>query len=362
MRKRILILTGGGDVPGLNNLIKWSTKSLLDESLSKPGEYEVIGIKHGFKGLLSKDIDRNIIPLDESTVRTWDRVGGTNLGSGRDKLEEEKGHFDIIEDNLDLLKCYAVEVVGGNDHMGYNAYKLYQRGIRVVGVPKTIDGDVKGTEKVIGISTAIQFNGEMINRLKTTAGSHNMIFFYETMGRKAGWLALKSAIAGQTSLVLVPEFPFRLEALCRRIQDRRNNGHRYDIIVISEGAKIQGYEETVQDDSLDAYGNVKLGGISALVANLVKKELGYETRHVIPGHLQRGGTPNQQDLELSMQFGIAAAQLIKEGNFGNYVVFRHGQTGYRPLEESLKDPKLVSLKHYSPERLTYQRTLELLRL
>lgn len=360
MKKRIGVLTSGGDVPGINNAIKWVTKTLLDEKITKPGEYEVIGIKKGFRGL--HDNPKGILKLDEKIVRTWDREGGTKLGSSRYKLDT-KEKIEQVMDNLNDLNVYALVVIGGNDHMGYNGYQLQKERINVIGIPKTIDGDVYGTEKVIGFDTELEFNGNMIKRLKTTAGSHDTIFFFETMGRKAGWLALKSAKVGQVNLVLIPEYRYSLDHLCEEISRRRIEGARYDIVVVSEGAWPKEYESSLDKREKDEFGNIAEGGVAAFLEQYVKNNCRFDTRKVVLGHLQRGGAPNHDDLQLSMDFGITAAELIKADKFGNYVVFRHGKIKYRPLEEKIAKSRGVTLgKFYDKDRLTYKRRGNLIRV
>jgi 6-phosphofructokinase len=246
MKMKIAILTGGGDCPGLNGAIKWVTKSALDPKLvqKRSVAFEVVGIVEGWRGLVDinpddpKSCDRYLKHLDEETVRTWDRYGGTNLGTSRtNPFNPKNDRSERLIENIKKLGIDVVAVLGGEDTLGV-AYKLHKVGVKTVGIPKTIDNDLTGTEYSLGYDTAVNVITEEIDRLRTTAGSHSRIFVVETMGRHAGWLALHGGECSGAYIILIPEHPFDIDEVCELLRERKGREIHYSIIVASEGAKL----------------------------------------------------------------------------------------------------------------------------
>jgi 6-phosphofructokinase 1 len=325
---RIGVLTGGGDAPGLNPAIKGLVYRGSELGL------EVIGLLDGWRSLLNPAPD--VLPLDRETVRRWDRDGGTNLGSSRTnpfkQLTEEGAHdrSDEVVENIERLQIEALVVCGGEDTMGVGA-KLAQRGVRVVGVPKTIDKDLAGTDYTLGFDTALRNITEVLERSRTPAGSHGWVQIVEVMGRHAGHLALWSAVAGQAHLILIPEHPFRYERVFHLLRDRLGKSDlsrgpswrpRYSVIVVAEGARAEDGEMVTIDDRHDAFGHVRLGGIGEVLARRISSETHYEARAVTLGHPQRGGPPSAIDRIMGMLFGARAAEAVAEGQFGKMVSAR----------------------------------------
>ncbi|HKG45224.1 MAG TPA: ATP-dependent 6-phosphofructokinase [Pyrinomonadaceae bacterium] len=327
--KRVGVLTGGGDAPGLNPAIKGLVYRGSELGL------EVIGLYDGWRSLVNPMPD--VLPLDRETVRRWDRDGGTNLGSSRTnplKQSNEGGASpdrsqEVIK-NIEHLKLDALVACGGEDTLGVAA-ALAQKGVRIVGVPKTIDKDLAGTDYTLGFDTALRNVTEVIERSRTPAGSHGWVQVVEVMGRHAGHLALWSGVAGQASMILIPEHPFRYERvfqlLSARLGDpnlprRSSRPPRYSVIVVAEGASAQGGEMVMLDDHRDAFGHVRLGGVGEVLAKRIAAETPYESRAVVLGHPQRGGPPSPTDRIMGMMFGARAAEAVAEGRFGTMVSAR----------------------------------------
>lgn len=326
---RIGVLTGGGDAPGLNPAIKGLVYRGSELGL------EVIGLLDGWRSLLNPPPE--VLPLDRETVRRWDRDGGTNLGSSRtnpfkqlnDEGEAHDRSEEVVE-NIQRLQIEALVVCGGEDTMGVGA-KLAQRGVKVVGVPKTIDKDLAGTDYTLGFDTALRNVSEVIERSRTPAGSHGWVQIVEVMGRHAGHLALWSGVAGQSYLILIPEHPFRYERVFHLLRERLGESDlsrgplrrpRYSVIVVAEGARAEDGEMVTIDDRHDAFGHVRLGGIGEVLARRIASETPYEARAVILGHPQRGGPPSPIDRIMGMLFGARAADAVAEGEFGKMVSAR----------------------------------------
>ena len=323
---RIGVLTGGGDAPGLNPAIKGLVYRGSELGL------QVIGLLDGWRSLLNPAPE--VLPLDRETVRRWDRDGGTNLGSSRTnpfkQVSEEGETHDRSEEvveNLERLQLEALVVCGGEDTMGVGA-KLAQRGVRVVGVPKTIDKDLAGTDYTLGFDTALRNITEVLECSRTPAGSHGWVQIIEVMGRHAGHLALWSGVAGQAHLILIPEHPFRYERVFHLLRDRLGESDlsrgpsrrpRYSVIVVAEGARAEDGEMVTIDDRHDAFGHVRLGGIGEVLARRITSETHYEARAVILGHPQRGGAPSPIDRIMGMLFGARAAEAVAENQFGKMV-------------------------------------------
>jgi 6-phosphofructokinase 1 len=366
MTKKIAILTGGGDCPGLNGAIKWVTKSALDPDLvqKRSVSFEVVGIAEGWKGLVEvdpsdpKSCARHIKYLDEEIVRTWDRYGGTNLGTSRtNPFNPKNDRSEILMNNIKKLGIDVVVVLGGEDTLGV-AYKLHMLGVKTVGIPKTIDNDLTGTEYSLGYDTAINVITEEIDRLRTTAGSHNRIFVVETMGRHAGWLALHGGECSGAYIILIPEHPFDMDTVCELLRKRKGREIHYSIIVTSEGAKLSGKQEFTRDDKVDDFGHTTLGGVASYIANEIETRCGFESRPLVLSHLQRGGTPSAHDRLMARWFGIAAVDMIVNEDFGRMVSLVRGEITSVPLKEIINKLKLVDVnKYYDKERYSGRRSI-----
>ena len=327
--KRVGVLTGGGDAPGLNPAIKGLVYRGSELGL------DVIGLFDGWRSLLNPLPE--VLPLDRQTVRRWDRDGGTNLGSSRTnpfkQLTEEGETCDRsheVEENIERLKLDALVVCGGEDTLGVAA-TLAQRGVAIVGVPKTIDKDLAGTDYTLGFDTALRNISEVIEHSRTPAGSHGWVQIVEVMGRHAGHLALWSGVAGQAHLILIPEHPFRYERVFHLLTARLgesglsrglSRSPRYSVIVVAEGARAEDGEMVTIDDRHDSFGHVRLGGIGEVLAKRIASETPYEARAVVLGHPQRGGPPSPIDRIMGMLFGAAAAEAVAESQFGKMVSAR----------------------------------------
>jgi 6-phosphofructokinase len=326
---RVGVLTGGGDAPGLNPAIKGLVYRGSELGL------EVFGLFDGWRSLQHPLPE--VLPLSRETVRRWDRDGGTNLGSSRTnpfKQPMEDGSFQDrsgeVIDNLATLGLDAVVVCGGEDTLGVAA-RVAESGVRVVGVPKTIDKDIAGTDYTLGFDTALRNVSEVIERSRTPAGSHGWVQIVEVMGRHAGHLALWSGVAGQANIILIPEHPFRYERIFQMLKDRlgqpglsrgASQRPRYAVIVVAEGARAEDGEMITIDDRHDTFGHVRLGGIGDVLAQRIASETPYESRAVILGHPQRGGAPSAIDRIMGLMFGARAAEAVADNKFGKMVSAR----------------------------------------
>jgi ATP-dependent phosphofructokinase / diphosphate-dependent phosphofructokinase len=340
--ERIGILTGGGDCAGLNPAIKWATKGLLDVDMSAQYKrrLEVVGIRRGWGGLVNYDPAKaddpeHIMPLCESSVRTWDRQGGTNLASSRTNPFKDPKLVEKVLSNIKALKLDALIAIGGEDTLGV-AEGLSHHGVNVVGIPKTIDKDLCGTDYSLGFSTSVEIITEEIGRLRTTAGSHNRVFVVETMGRHAGHLALQGGIAGGACMVLIPEYDFNMTRMMEILGKRKDSGARYDIVVVAEGAKPTHHREKLQEKDLDDFGHVRLGGIGEYLCSEIKAAGLSEARFVVLSHLQRGGAPVSYDIRMGRAFGLAAAELVMQRNYGNMVSLRDNHITFVPITEAIR--------------------------
>ena len=364
-KKRVGILTGGGDCAGLNSAIKWVVKTALDDRLQKTRkiQFEILGIRDGWKGLVEPDggddpFGSRIVFLTEEMVRTWDRYGGTNLGTSRTNPYDPKNNRSkIVLQNIKRLRLDFLVAIGGEDTLGV-AHKLFHEGIKVVGIPKTIDKDLSGTDYTLGFETAMNVITEEIDRLRTTAGSHRRIFVVETMGRHAGWLALEGGESAGAYIILIPEYDFEIDRINELVSEGRRKGTRYDIIVVAEGAKPKGLSEISKDEDIDSFGHKMLGGIGEFLAKEISQATKIETRSIALSHLQRGGVPCAYDRRMGRYFGIAAVDLITGGTFGKMVSYRNGQITSVPLEEAVGKLNLVDVKtQYDTERYNGRRTI-----
>lgn len=360
--KRVGVLTGGGDAPGLNPAIKG-----LVYRGSQLGQ-QVVGLFDGWRSLMSPLPD--VLPLDREAVRRWDRDGGTNLGSSRtNPFKQLTPEGDTVDrstevlENIVKLKLDALVVCGGEDTLGVAA-KLANSGVPIVGIPKTIDKDLAATDYTLGFDTALRNISEVIERSRTPAGSHGWVQVIEVMGRHAGHLALWSGVAGQAHLILIPEHPFRYERVFNLLSSRLgepgltrsvSQNPRYAVIVVAEGARAEDGEIITIDDRHDAFGHARLGGIGEVLARRIASETPYESRSVMLGHPQRGGPPSPVDRVMGLMFGARAAEAVAAKQFGKMVSAR----GIAPAcELSLVDVSEVLGKintvevdrHYDTER------------
>jgi len=307
------VLTGGGDAPGLNAVVRALVVTAYSRGM------EVIGIRRGWAGLLDGG---EASPLSLEDVEDIHRTGGTILGSSRTNPEKRPSGVEQVFKNLERHRCDALVAIGGDDTLGV-AQKLFERGMKIVGVPKTIDNDLLATDYTFGFDTAINIATEAIDRLHTTAKSHDRVLVVEIMGRYSGWLTFHSGMAGGAHIILLPEEKFDAEEVCEVVRKRREEGHNYTIIAVSEGATPSDTRQFVtQDDKVDEFGHVKLGGIAQRLARVVEEETGQESRSVVLGHLQRGGAPSAFDRVIGTRLGIKAAQLVADGKFGQMVSLR----------------------------------------
>jgi len=363
--RRIGILTGGGDCAGLNPAIKWVVKTALDDRLRRTRKikYEVLGIREGWRGLVDPDGDEDepasrISVLTEEMVRTWDRYGGTNLGTSRtNPFDPRNDRSKTVLENIERLRLDFLVAIGGEDTLGV-AHKLDRQGVKVVGIPKTIDKDLSGTDYTLGFETAVSVITEEIDRLRTTAGSHRRIFVVETMGRHAGWLALEGGESSGAYIILIPEHDFELERVNELVTEGRRKGARYEIIVVAEGAKPLGFKEVSKDETVDSFGHKMLGGIGEYLAREISEMTKIETRSITLSHLQRGGVPCAYDRRMGRYFGIAAVDLIVKEEFGTMVSYRNGKITAVPLEEATARLNLVDVEtQYDAERYNGRRTI-----
>ncbi|MCK9594687.1 MAG: ATP-dependent 6-phosphofructokinase [Candidatus Omnitrophica bacterium] len=329
------ILTGGGDCPGLNPVIRAVVRKAFNEG------FEVIGFKNGWKGLIENDT----MNLDLGSVSGILPKGGTILGTSRTNPYKKEGGVDKVKDNFKKNKLDALVAVGGEDTLGV-ANKLTKDGIpNIVGVPKTIDNDLSATDYTFGFDTAINIATECIDRLHTTAESHHRIMVAEVMGRHAGWIALESGIAGGADVILIPEIPIDMDEVCAIIKKRHGRGKTFSIVVVAEGAQFKSQDVT-QEEKLDEFGHVRLGGIGEMLAKEIEKRTGYETRVSVFGHIQRGGSPTAFDRILGTRFGVKAVELITKKDFGKMVALRGNSIVAVPLEEAVKELKTVDMELY----------------
>lgn len=335
--QKIGILTGGGDCPGLNPVIRAAVRKGLLEG------YELLGIKDGWKGL----VENNTMPLDVNAISGILNKGGTILGTSRTNPYKKEGMLPKVMDNFKKMGLYALIAVGGEDTLGV-ASKLVDDGLtNIVGVPKTIDNDLSATDYTFGFDTALNIATEAIDRLHTTAESHHRIMVVEVMGRHAGWIAVEVGIAGGADVTLIPEVPINIEEVCNVINKRHTRGKAFSIIVVAEGAQFKDKGAILQEQKLDAFGHVRLGGIGEALAAEIEKRTGYETRVVVLGHLQRGGSPTAFDRVLGTRLGVKAIELIKDKKFNRMVALQGIKIIDVSLKDAVKELKTVDLELYS---------------
>jgi 6-phosphofructokinase 1 len=339
--KRLGVMTGGGDAPGLNAVIRAVVKSAHNNQL------EVIGLEDSFDGLIEPDRWRKLTPKEVTGIL---RIGGTILGTTNrgnpfaypvDTSGGRRDYSDRCVEMFHHLKLDALIVIGGDGTLAI-AHEFSKRGIPLVGVPKTIDNDIVETTNTFGFDTAVSFATDAIDRLHTTAEAHHRVMVVEVMGRYAGWIALYSGIAGGADVILIPEIPFDVEKIADRIRAREAYGARFSIVVVAEGAKPVGGKVSVIKEAQGEYVE-RLGGIGARVATNLEKLTGKETRSVVLGHLQRGGAPTSFDRILATRFGARAVELVREGRFGSMVAFHPPDIVAVPLETVVGRTRNVAL-------------------
>jgi len=334
---RVGVLTGGGDCPGLNAVIRAAVRKGVQQY-----GLEFLGFRDGWKGPL----EGLTCPLGVADVRGILPRGGTILNSSRTNPFKVDGGVERIKQNLADLGVDALIAIGGEDTLGV-ATKLAELGVNVIGVPKTIDNDLSGTDFTFGFDTAVNIAMEAIDRLHTTAESHHRALVVEVMGRHAGWIALHAGLAGGANVVLVPEHPFDIDEVCKHVE-RRFETNFSPIIVASEGATpVEGGGFSLASDEVDAFGHVRLGGIGVALADEIEKRTGKEARAVVLGHVQRGGTPTAFDRWLATRFGLHAVTAVQEGDFGTMVALRGTDIVRVPLSEGTSELKLVSPEEYA---------------
>jgi 6-phosphofructokinase 1 len=334
---RVGVLTGGGDCPGLNAVIR----AVVRKGVRQHG-FEFLGYRDGWRGPL----EGVTMELGVEQCRGILPRGGTILGSSRTNPFKIDNGVERIQENLEKNEVDALVAIGGEDTLGV-ATKLADLGVNVVGVPKTIDNDLSGTDFTFGFDTAVNIAMEAIDRLHTTAESHHRVLVVEVMGRHAGWIALHSGMAGGANVVLIPEQPFDIEAVCELVEQRFKT--RFSpIIVVSEGAvPAQGGDMTLVSGEKDAFGHVRLGGIGDRLAHEIETRTGKEARAVVLGHIQRGGTPTAFDRWLATRFGLHAIDAVAEGDFGKMMALRGTRIVRVPLIEGTGELKLVSPEEYA---------------
>jgi phosphofructokinase-like protein len=340
--KRVGVLTAGGDCPGLNAVIRAVTKSLINKH-----RIQVVGIQDGFQGLMEKRA-QILSSNDVSGILTQ---GGTILGTTNKanpfKYLVAKDGEAVIEDRSDLalanaekMGIEALVTIGGDGTQGI-ALQLARKGMHVLGVPKTIDNDLRETDLTFGHVTAVQIATEAVDRIHTTAMSHHRVMVIETMGRNAGWIALNAGIAGGGDIILIPEIPYTIDAICRKIEERKANGRLFSIVVAAEGARTAEGQQVIKEHVADPSMPIRLGGVGQKVADDIEEAIGVETRVTVLGHLQRGGTPTAFDRILATRFGALAADLVAEGCGGRMVALKGSEIVSVSLEAAVAGPKLV---------------------
>jgi 6-phosphofructokinase 1 len=327
---RIGVLTGGGDCPGLNAVIRAVVRKGIKQG------HELVGFRYGWAGVLNDDT----VALTQENTRGILHRGGTILGTSRTNPYNQDGGLDQLRATLERNGLDALIPIGGEDTLGV-ARRLVDEGIDVVGVPKTIDNDLAGTDFTFGFQTAVQIATDAIDRLHTTAESHNRVIIVEVMGRHAGWIACYSGLAGGADVILVPERPFDLDEICERLRRRQSTGSTFSIVVVAEGATPKDGGAWSQHGGTDAFGHARLGGIAVELEREIEERTGFESRMTILGHVQRGGTPLAYDRVLGTRFGVAAVEAVTAGRFGMMTALRGTAIELVPLDEALAEPKLL---------------------
>ena len=335
---RIGILTGGGDCPGLNAVIRAVVRKGVREGDA------ILGIYHGWQGMITGQHEE----LTQRSVSGLIHLGGTILHTSRTNPFSEDGGSDKVVANFKRLGLEGLIAIGGEDTLGV-ANKFFKMGLPVVGVPKTIDNDLSGTDFTFGFDTAMTVATEAIDRLHTTAESHDRVMVVEVMGRHAGWIAVYSGLAGGADVILIPEKPFNLDEVAEVIRARHSRGKNFSIVVAAEGARMDsGSDQGLikQSEELDEFGHPRLGGIGQFLARELESRTGFESRVTVLGHVQRGGSPTPHDRILATIYGVKAHELVHEGKFGYMAAMVGGHIGSVSLEDAVRELKTVDMDIY----------------
>ena len=335
MAKRVGVLTGGGDCPGLNAVIRAVARRSMDR------DYDVVGIREGWRGL----VDGAMEPLGPREISGLLPRGGTILGTTRTNPYKVEGGVEKVRETFAAAGLDALVAIGGEDTLGVAARLHAEHDFPVVGVPKTIDNDLSGTDYTFGFDTAVSIATEAIDRLHTTAESHNRVMVVEVMGRHTGWIAVMSGIAGGADVILIPEQPISIDEACADIQRRHQRGKDFSIVVVSEGYELEGLAD---EGDVDQFGHVRLSqrGVGDTLARQFEEKTGFETRVTVLGHIQRGGSPTSRDRVLATRFGLAAADLAHAGKFGRMAALHGDRIVDVSLEEATKALKQVPPEWY----------------
>ena len=329
--KTVGILTGGGDCPGLNAVIRGVVRKGMNEY-----GFRFRGVQQGWRGMMEGVWE----PLGSEEVSGILPRGGTILGTSRTNPYKTEDGGEIVIENMKRMKLDALIAIGGDDTLSV-AQKLAASGAPVVGVPKTIDNDINNTDFTFGFDTAVNIVTEALDRIHTTAESHNRVMVVEVMGRHSGWIAVHSGIAGGADLILIPEQTPTIAEVIETIKKRHARGKSFSIIVVAEGVTFADDDYVVQESGTDEFGHVKLGGVGQLVSDVIEKETGFETRVTVLGHLQRGGTPTAFDRVLGTRYGIAASDRVQRQDWGKMVALQGNQIVTIPLEDGIGELKMV---------------------
>ena len=334
---RVGVLTGGGDCPGLNAVIR----GIVRKSVGK--DVEIIGIKNGWKGL----VDIETVQLGLESVSGILPKGGTILGTSRTNPYKNTEDVRKAIENYKKLRLDALIAIGGEDTLGVaNKLSKENKGINIVGVPKTIDNDLNATDVTFGFDTAVNIATEAIDRLHTTAESHHRIMVVEVMGRHAGWIAIHSGIASGADVILIPEFKVDIDETCEVLKKRHAKGKGFSIVVVAEGATFKEGQTVTQEEKLDSFGHVRLGGVGEILAAEIESRTGFETRVTVLGHVQRGGTPSAFDRVLATRFGVKAMDLVLEKKFGYMASLKGTEVVAVPIQDAVGTLKTVDAKFY----------------
>ncbi|RJQ46436.1 MAG: ATP-dependent 6-phosphofructokinase [Gaiellales bacterium] len=334
------MLTGGGDCPGLNAVMRAATIKMVSEY-----GFEVVGARRGWKGMVEGDF----VPMDLQSISGILHKGGTIIGTSRTNPYKEENGVERLKESMEKNGIWAIIGIGGDDTLGAADKLVKEHGLNIVGVPKTIDNDLSATDYTFGFDTAVGIATEQIDRLHSTAESHDRTIVVEVMGRHTGWIAIMSGIAGGADYILIPEVPTTVEDVCESLQRRHDErGKNFNIVVASEGAKMltrEGGEQLLTiSDKVDAFGNVQLGGIGEALAGEIEARTGFETRATVLGHIQRGGTPSAHDRILSTRFGLKAAEMVKEEKFGFMAALQGDDIVEAPLADAVGERKMVPME------------------
>ncbi|MGH2951743.1 MAG: 6-phosphofructokinase [Solirubrobacterales bacterium] len=335
---RVGVLTGGGDCPGLNAVIRAIVRKGIDHY-----GHAIVGFRDGWKGPLENLHEELTI---ESTRGILPR-GGTILGTSRTNPFRREGGAEQIRENMESLHLDGLIAIGGEDTLGAANRLVADHRLNLLGVPKTIDNDIGATDVTFGFDTALQVATEAIDRLHTTAESHHRVMVVEVMGRHAGWIALYSGIAGGGDVILIPERPFDIDDVCRLLRRRHSRGRNFSIVVVAEGALPKEGTMEVSDGETDEFGHVRLGGIGQRLEREIEERTGFETRAVVLGHIQRGGTPTAYDRVLATRFGVAAIDAAHEGSWGSMPALRGTRIELVPLREAVAELRTVSPEEFA---------------